>query len=126
MDVKEYQPFATTATKSNLIFIMQNRHRGQANAAKGNQIISELWGEDAAKDKSYNNPHHRSLRAMIEDAIHNDHALICSDSVRGYWWADSLQDGMKAAEANRDRANTQKKNAEALIGNLMQQYGRLF
>lgn len=125
MDVSEYTPYATTKIKGDLIYLIESRHRGQHNAAFGAKLIAEMWGEEAASNKTYNNRYHRSLRAMIEEAVHEG-ALICSDSTHGYWYADSLQDGMPAAESNLDRANKMRKNAETLIGNLMRTYGRLF
>lgn len=120
-----YSPYADTKTKNDLKFIMQMRHKGNKNAAKGSQLIAELWGEDAAKDKSYNSRYHRSLRTMIEEINTSDKGLICSNSTDGYWWASDLQDGMVAAENNLNRAQTMEKNAKTLMGNLMNEYGRL-
>lgn len=121
-----YSPFADTKTKADLKFLLEMRHKGRPNAAKGIQLIEELWGADAARDRSYNNPHHRSLRTMIEELNREEGSLICSDSTKGYWWAADLQDGMVAAEQNLNRAKKMEKNAETLIGNLMKTYGRLF
>jgi hypothetical protein len=119
--MNSYAIHANPKTKSDLAYLIQSRHFGRENSAHGYQIVKELWGEEAAQDKTYNSRYLRSLRVMIEEAI-NDGALICSDSTAGYWWASSTKD-VEAAERNVKRALTQKQNAEQLIKNIKKVYG---
>lgn len=117
--------FATHANdqkRKELETLMQVRHKGQDKAATGNAIISELWGAQAADDKTYNSRYHRSLRIMFEE-INQQGGLICSDSVNGYWWAADLKDGIGAAEKNEARAKTQLQNAQRLKENIVNAYG---
>lgn len=112
---------ADTKTRHELVYLMQARHSGKPNAAIGSSIVRELWGDEAAADRTYNSRYLRSLRVMIEEAI-NEGALICSDSASGYWWATSLED-IEAAERNIKRALTQKENAEKLKKNISKAFG---
>lgn len=114
--------YANEKKKQELALLLQLRHKGQSKAATGNTLIAELYGLDAAQDKSYNNRYHRSLRLMIEE-INQEGGVICSDSVNGYWWAADLKDGMPAAEKNEARALTQLENAKRLKENIVNQYG---
>lgn len=117
-----YATQADTMKKMQLLDLMKRFHRGVNKSAKKSELIEELYGLEAAQDKSYNSRYDRSLRDMIEE-INRDGGVICSDSTHGYWWADSIDDGIEAAEKNLARAFTQKKNAEQLIENLKREYG---
>lgn len=114
--------YANEKKKEELKLLLQLRHKGQEKAATGNTLIAELWGLEAAQDRTYNSRYHRSLRTMIEE-INQAGGLICSDSVSGYWWAADLKDGMPAAEKNKARALTQLENAKRLEENIVNAYG---
>lgn len=117
-----YANHADTFKRLQLIDLMRRFHCGKKKAAKKSDLIEELWGTEAANDKTYNSRYDRSLRMMIEE-INNEGGVICSDSTHGYWWAESIDDGLPAAESNLARAFTQKNNAERLIDNLKREYG---
>lgn len=108
--------------KSRLIWLMTCRHRGQVNAIKKRDLLVELYGNYAAEDESYNNAYDRKLRGMIEE-INQEGGLVCSSASGGYWWAESLDDGLGAAERNMNRAFTQLENARRLVKNLKDEFG---
>ena len=111
-----------TENRARLLHILKHRHVGQSNAAKKADLLLEMWGADAAKDKSYNNQYDRSLRSMIEDLVGEGHP-VCSSPSNGYWYAASLEDGLPAAEQSKARALTQLGNAERLHKNIVAMYG---
>lgn len=117
-----YATQADERKKYQLLDLMRRYHRGVDKSAKKSELIEELYGPEAAQDKTYNSRYDRSLRDMIEE-INQEGGVICSDSTHGYWWAASIDDGIAAAEKNLARAFTQKKNAEQLIENLKREYG---
>jgi len=108
--------------KAKLIHLMTEFHTGEPKAAKKKKLLVELFGEGAEVDESYNNPLDRELRSLIEEII-QEGGLICSSPSRGYWWAESLKDGLTAAERNKKRALTQLRNAEKLEDNLQAAFG---
>lgn len=108
--------------KAKLIHLMKTFHAGQGRAAKKKDLLVELYGGYAAEDESYNNAYDRTLRGTIEE-INQEGGLICSSASDGYWWAESLDDGLEAAERNKKRALTQLENARRLEKNLRDEYG---
>jgi hypothetical protein len=110
-------------TKNRLLSLMKTFHVGQEEAIRKGELLVEVFGPEASKDKSYNNPFDRELRAMIEWINREETGLICSDTKNGYWWAASLSDGLPAAEKNVNRALTQLENAKHLEDNLRQAFG---
>jgi DNA-binding winged helix-turn-helix (wHTH) protein len=98
------------------------QHQGQGKAVKKRDLIVALWGEEAARDESYNSRYDRSLRGMIE-AINQEGGLVCSSPKHGYWWASSLEDGLPAAESLKGRALTQLENANRLVENIKAEFG---
>ena len=108
--------------KARLIWLMRGRHCGQGKAIKKRDLLVELYGGYAAEDESYNNAYDRTLRATIEE-INQEGGLICSSASGGYWWAESLDDGLEAAERNMNRALTQLENARRLEKNLKAEFG---
>ena len=108
--------------KSRLAWLMKSRHCGNAKAIKKRDLLVELYGTYAAEDESYNNAYDRTLRSMIEE-INQEGGLICSSASGGYWWAESLDDGLEAAERNMNRALTQLENARRLANNLKAEFG---
>jgi len=109
--------------KPKLIWLLKTFHLGKGKAIRKRDLLKELFGADVAADESYNNLHDRELRGAIEEINHDEGGLICSSAADGYWWAESLRDGIKAAEANKSRALTQLHNAEQLVDNIKRQYG---
>ena len=116
-----YLVFATADAKDRLLNVMYS-HRGAARAIKKYALIAQVFGVDAASDKSVNSKYDRSLRELIEQTNHEG-GMICSSPAAGYWWADSLDDGLPAAEALERRAVTQLNNARNLLKNIKERYG---
>ena len=50
-----YSPHNTPENRARLLYLMKARHTGQDHAAKKSELLTEMWGADAATDKSYNN-----------------------------------------------------------------------
>lgn len=116
-----YLVYATDDAKQRLSMIMRS-HQGVKCAIKKADLLSAVYGPGAAQDKSYNNKFDRSLRALIEET-NSEGGMICSSPAAGYWWADSLDDGLPAAEALERRALTQLTNARNLLKNIKSEYG---
>jgi hypothetical protein len=116
-----YLVFATVEAKDRLLNVMYS-HRGAARAIKKYDLIDAVYGVNAASDKSVNSKYDRSLRELIEQTNHEG-GMICSSPAAGYWWADSLDDGLPAAEALERRAVTQLTNARNLLKNIKAKYG---
>lgn len=117
-----YSPHNTPENRARLLHLMKTRHTGQEHAAKKSELLTEMWGADASADKSYNNQYDRSLRDMIEELVSMG-AVICSDSVRGYWWAASLEDGLPAARQKIARGATIIEGGRTLERNIITTYG---
>lgn len=69
----------TELDKHKLVEILREHHNGRDNAIKIADLLTEMFGEETARDRSTANPHNRKLRAMIEE-INNQGGLICSSS----------------------------------------------
>lgn len=108
--------------KQKVLDSLEFKHKGQDNAIKKRDLLEELYGHDAAKDESYNNPHDRKLRAAIEELV-KEGKPICSSARRGYWYAASLKDGLDSVTENKSRALTQLANVERLEENIQKMYG---
>ena len=108
--------------RARLLYILTHRRVGQSKAVKKADLLVEMFGPEAAADKSYNNQYDRSLRAMIEELIQGGQP-ICSSPTDGYWYAASLEDGLPAAERAYSRAMTQLYNAARLKKNILETYG---
>ena len=117
-----YAPQNNPENRARLLHILTFHHVGQSQAAKKADLLVEMFGPEAAADKSYNNQYDRSLRAMIEELIQGGQP-ICSSPTDGYWYAASLEDGLPAAEQSRARAMTQLSNANRLTENIKKAYG---
>ena len=117
-----YAPQNNIENRARLLHILTHRHVGQAQAVKKADLLVEMFGPEAAADKSYNNQYDRSLRAMIEELIQNGQP-ICSSPTDGYWYAASLEDGLPAADRAKSRATTQLHNALRLKKNILETYG---
>ena len=117
-----YAPHNNPENRARLLHILTHRHIGQAQAVKKADLLVEMFGPEAAVDKSYNNQYDRSLRAMIEELIQGGQP-ICSSPTDGYWYAASLEDGLPAADRAKSRALTQLHNAERLEKNIVETYG---
>ena len=117
-----YTPHNNPENRARLLHILTHRHIGQAQAVKKADLLVEMFGPEAAVDKSYNNQYDRSLRAMIEELVQGGEP-ICSSPTAGYWYAASLEDGLPAAEQSRARAMTQLSNANRLTENIKKAYG---
>lgn len=115
MDEREYQ-------KTRLIRLMRDNHKGKERAAHKRDLLREFYSVRVAENESYNNLFDREIRGLIEE-INQGGGLICSSAADGYWWAESLVDGLPAAEKNKSRALTQLGNAERLVDNLKKEYG---
>ena len=100
---------------------MLRNHKGHSKAAKKDQIIRELWGI-TPHSKEYSSKE-RLFRDCLEDGVQLHEALIISSESDGYWWADSLTDGLDFAEKKMARARTILANAKKLIDNLKERYG---
>lgn len=101
--------------------IMRKNHLGMAKAAKKEELMRELFG--VTKHTTKYDSTERVLRMAIEVANQDFCALIVSDTVHGYWWASSLEDGLDPAERNMSRARTILDNAKKLVDNLKSEYG---
>ena len=117
-----YAPHNNPENRARLLHILTHRHIGQAQAVKKADLLVEMFGPEAAVDKSYNNQYDRSLRAMIEELIQGGQP-ICSSPTDGYWYAASPEDGLPAAERAYSRAMTQLYNAARLKKNILETYG---
>jgi len=115
MDEREYQ-------KTRLIRLMRDNHMGKDRAAHKRELLREFYSVRVAENESYNNLFDREIRGLIEE-INQGGGLICSSAADGYWWAESLVDGLPAAEKNKSRALTQLGNAERLVQNLKREFG---
>lgn len=100
---------------------MQKYHFGQMRSAKKEQLMKEMFGMN--KGEANYDSTERTLRMGIELANQENGALIVSDTVNGYWWAASLEDGLEPAERNMSRARTILDNAKKLVENLKDSYG---
>jgi hypothetical protein len=112
----------TDEAKARLVHILKNYHVGQGKAIKKRDLLREVFGDEAAKNESYNNLDDRALRDMMNKA-NDEGALICSSSRLGYWWAADLKDGLASVYENRARAETQFKNTRQLEANLEREFG---
>lgn len=101
--------------------VMRKNHLGIGKAAKKEELMRELFG--VAKHSAKYESTERVLRMAIEVANQDFGALIVSDTVHGYWWAASLEDGIEPAEKNMSRARTILDNAKKLVDNLKSEYG---
>lgn len=123
--MKPYFSF-TELEKRKLVVIMRGNHNGKDNAVKIADLLTEMFGAEAAADRTTTNPQNRKLRAMIEE-INNQGGLICSSSYHGYWWAKDLDDGLSSVKENKGRALTQLENVNVLERNITKtfsgQYG---
>ena len=117
-----YAPQNNNENRARLLHILTHRHVGQSKAVKKADLLVEMFGPEAAADKSYNNQYDRSLRAMIEELIQGGQP-VCSSPTDGYWYAASLEDGLPAAERAYSRATTQLHNALRLKKNILETYG---
>lgn len=108
--------------KNKLLYHLKNSHTGKDKAAKKRDLLAALYGQDAAKDESYNNMLDRKLRKMIEELI-TEGKPICSSAQCGYWYAASLTDGMESVKENKSRAMTQLENVKRLEQNILDEYG---
>ena len=117
-----YAPQNNPENRARLLHILTHRHVGQSQAVKKADLLVEMFGPEAAADKSYNNQYDRSLRAMIEELVQGGEP-ICSSPTAGYWYAASLEDGLPAAEQSKARAMTQLSNANRLTENIKKAYG---
>jgi hypothetical protein len=95
--------------------ILEGRH-GQTQGIKSKRLTFLVFGQ-------YNHNLERAVQNAITDINNNDGGLICSDTVHGYWWADSLNDGLPAAERRVSRALTQLHNAKILKENIRRHFG---
>lgn len=100
---------------------MKLHHTGIDNAGKKHELVHEFFGV-AQKDKAFNDAE-RLFRRCVELANTEHGGLIVSDTVNGYWWAASLEDGMSSAEKNMARAATIMNNARAVLDNIKAEYG---
>lgn len=114
-----YLIHATTDAKQRLMSIMLS-HQGEDRAIKTNDLLAIVYGAEAAKDKSYNNPYNRSLR-LLKEEINNEGGMICSGG-KGYWWANKVND-VKAAVAEQRRGLTIAGNARKLKKNILENLG---
>ena len=117
-----YQIITTMQDKSRLLHYLQTYHRGQGKAIKMRDLLAAIYGADAAQDRSTNNPDNRKLRKMIEELI-NEGEPICSSASSGYWYADSLEDGLNSVTENESRALTQLANTRKLKQNILDKFG---
>lgn len=108
--------------KGRVAWYLKTYHVGQDKAIKKRELLKALFGEQTSQNESYNNMDDRVLREMINLA-NEEGALICSSSRCGYWWADSLADGLKSVRENEARAKTQLHNTSVLEANLQKAYG---
>lgn len=122
MNPNPYASKSSNEKKAELKLILMQSHLGQERAVKKVDLIRKLWGDAAANDQSYNSRFDRSLRAMIEELNHEG-GLVCSSPSSGYWWADSLDDGLPAAQSLIARASVQMDNARTLEKNIVKAYG---
>lgn len=108
--------------KTRIIFVMRTFHVGQRKAIKKRDLLKEVFGSAADQSESYNNLQDRQIRDAINKA-NEEGALICSSAKYGYWWAESMSDGIAAVEENKSRALTQLANVSTLEKNLQKEYG---
>jgi hypothetical protein len=121
--VQERKPEDMDEMMQRLQYVMSTWHVGKEKAIKKRDLLTEIFGEGAGKNESYNNPYDRKLRSMIEELNHDHGGLICSTPDAGYFWASSLTEGLDAVEASNRRAVTQLDNAKHLERNLKNQFG---
>lgn len=101
--------------------VLKTRHQGRKQAATKGTLIFELFGIGRG-DAEYETTE-RMFRRCVELADAEHGGLIVSDAVAGYWWAESLDDGLEPAEKNMLRARTIHDNAKKLVENLKAEYG---
>jgi hypothetical protein len=90
-------------------------HQGQQNAIKSKDLTVVVFGQ-------YSHNYERAIQKAIT-TINQNGGVICSNSSSGYWWADSLADGLPAASRRVSRALHQLKNARTLKENLQRYFG---
>ena len=91
--------------------ILKSGHSGQGRAATSYILANELFGMFIPKNAD------RTIRDAVEK-INAAGGLVCSSPACGYWWAQSLEDGLPAAEKKLHRAQVQLINAKKLENNL--------
>lgn len=95
--------------------LVRTHHVGQVQGIKSRDLTYAIFGQ-------YNHNLERALQKAIS-TINENGGLICSDTVHGYWWAASLNDGLPAAARRVDRALNQLRNARVLKDNLRRHFG---
>ena len=100
-----------------LIEILFYLHTGQGQAITTNNLVLEVFGSVVPRDAG------RTIRDAV-DKINKAGGLICSSPACGYWWAQSLEDGLPSAEKKLHRAQVQLLNAKKLENNLRYSFSR--
>jgi hypothetical protein len=95
--------------------ILKKFHTSQARAVVSATLAHEIFGLFVPKDAE------RTIRDAVEKIIEQG-GLVCSSPACGYWWAESLDDGMPAAQKKLHRAQVQLVNAKKLEHNLMNSF----
>jgi hypothetical protein len=90
-------------------------HQGQQNAIKSKDLTIAVFG------KCNHNLERAVQKAITYINLHG--GVICSNTSDGYWWADSLADGLPAASRRVSRALHQLRNARVLKENLQRYFG---
>lgn len=104
-----------------ILRVMKARHSGKSRAATKDALMMELFGiyKGAVDYESLE----RLFRRCIELGNQDHEGLVVSDASVGYWWAESLSDGLEPAEKNMARAMTILKNAKTVLENIKKTYG---
>ena len=75
---KQYAEYASEEMKGSLVRLFLS-HQGIERAMKKRELIAALWGEEAARNESYNSRFDRSLRTMIEE-VNAEGGMVCSST----------------------------------------------
>jgi hypothetical protein len=88
-------------------------HKGKANAVSRWQLVEQVFGREAAANRSNNNPFDRQIRIVIEK--YRDIDFICSSSGQaGYWIAESMEDVEIIIQDYENRSRTMEEKARNL------------
>jgi hypothetical protein len=87
--------------------------KGKENAISLWQIVTQIFGQQAAADRGNNNTYGRKVRSVIEKYREID-LIVSSSSTNGYWLATDMSDIETIAEEYVKRARAMEEKARNL------------
>ena len=85
-------------------------HKGKEQRISRWQLVEQIFGRQAAADRSNNNPYDRKIRMAIEKN-RDQYLIVSSSGIGGYWLAADLDDVELIAQEYVDRSRKMEERA---------------